>query len=476
MYSKKINFFLNNHYLYLLVLFILWYWFLGQKFINEPFIWDDLHLIRTYSIDELISVWSGSWDPDGLETPSFRPIATLLYHTQGTIFGENVQIQKIFVFLLFYLLFILIVKLLSKLNFDKIEIFLISTLLIFSKIFTTLTSWMTMSHLIFCYILLFLCLINYLNWLEKNRIINIFFAFLFGIGSILTREEVYYIPALIFLTGLYFSEFTKKNIIKIFFTSLFFFILVVIHYYLRGIFIEGAPQIAFGGFRSFLSHLLQSGITSGWFSFMTKITVLQFAWLSLIFFVSLILLINITKISVIDKKKIFILLLISLATSTPSLVASRAFGIFIPSIFSLALIVKIFFIYKNNSKSFFYKSFLSKISNIIIILLIIFGITGGYIRSDEHLKAMNKYSIYIVAYDTEVIFKKIHVEKSSVPEIRKKQKKLFLKNLGITEYISLDKIKEKIYKNEISNKIYIPNFHPLSPNFYPLLLLKERAI
>ena len=473
MYTKKINFFLNNHYLYLFVLFILWYWFLGQKFINEPFIWDDLHLIRTYSIDELMSVWSGSWDPDGVETPAFRPMATLFYHTQGTIFGEHVQNQKIFVFLLSYLLFILIIKLLNKLNFNKIEIFLISALLIFSKIFTTLMSWMTMSHLIFCYILLFLCLINYLNWLEKNKIINIFFAILFGIGSILTREELYFIPALIFLIGLYFSKFTKKNIIRIFFISFIFFILVVIHYYLRSIFTEDAPQIVFGGFRSFLAHLLQSGITSGWFSFMTKITVLQFAWLSLIFFVSLILLVNISKISLIDIKKIFILLLISLTTSTPSLISSRAFGIFIPSIFSLALIVKIFFIYKNNSEFFFNKSFLSKISNIIIILLIIFGISGGYIRSDEHLKAINRYSIYIIASDTQVIFEKSYVEKTSVPEIRKKQKKLFLENLGITEYISLEEIKEKIYKNEISSKIYIPNFHPLSPNYYPLLLLNE---
>tara|TARA_B110000881_G_C18458497_1_gene454927 strand:+ start:71 stop:205 length:135 start_codon:yes stop_codon:yes gene_type:complete len=44
-----------------------------------------------------MNVWSGSRDSDGLETPSFRPIATLFYHTQGAIFGEHVQSQKIFV-------------------------------------------------------------------------------------------------------------------------------------------------------------------------------------------------------------------------------------------------------------------------------------------------------------------------------------------------------------------------------------------
>ena len=38
-----------------------------------------------------MNVWSGSWDPGALETASFRPIATLFYHTQGAIFGEHVQ-------------------------------------------------------------------------------------------------------------------------------------------------------------------------------------------------------------------------------------------------------------------------------------------------------------------------------------------------------------------------------------------------
>ena len=62
---------------------------LGQKFINELFIWDDLHLISKYSIDECLG--SGSWDPDALEKASFGPIATLFYHTRGAIFGEHVQ-------------------------------------------------------------------------------------------------------------------------------------------------------------------------------------------------------------------------------------------------------------------------------------------------------------------------------------------------------------------------------------------------
>ena len=267
---KKINFFLNNPYIYLFVIFILWFLVLGYSFFNEPFIWDDLHLVRKYSSNELLSVWFGSWDPDGFETPSYRPIAVLFYHSLVSIFGENVQSQRLFIFLLLYLLSILVAKLLNKLNFNNTEIFFILLLLVFSKIFITLASWMTISHLIFCYILLLLSLINYLNWLEKNKTSFLIFSFLFAIASILTREEVYFIPPLIFLLGLYYADFTKKNLIKILVTSIFYFFLVIVHYYLRSIFTEGAPTLGFA-YRSFLSHLLQSGLPLGWFPSLVKI-------------------------------------------------------------------------------------------------------------------------------------------------------------------------------------------------------------
>ncbi|WP_440937302.1 hypothetical protein [Candidatus Pelagibacter sp.] len=464
---KKIIFFLNNPYIYLFFIFVLWFLVLGFSFFNEPFIWDDLHLVRKYSFNELLSVWFSSWDPDGYETPSYRPIAILFYHSLVSIFGENVQNHRLFIFLLLYLLSILITKLLKKLSFNNIEIFFILLLLIFSKIFTTLASWMTLSHLIFCYIFLILSLISYLNWLEKNKTVSLIFSFLFAIVSILTREEVYFIPPLIFLLGLFLTDFTKKNLIKISITSMFYFFLVVVHYYLRSIFTEGAPSLGFA-YRSFLSHLLQSGMPLGWFSSSAKITFFQILWICSVAFSTLILLINIKKISILEKKQIIILFLIIFVTSSPSFVSSRAFGILIPTIFSLSLIIKIFFINKINSKKFLHNNVFSKITLSILVVLIFSGVLGGFLRSNEHLKSINQYSIYIVALDTSFIFDNKNKD-MKIPEDRRIKKKLFLKSLGIDQYISIDKIKTKLLSQEISNKIYIPNFHPLSPNFKFLL-------
>ena len=49
--------------------FLIWYLLLGYKIINQPYIWDDLHLIRSFSWAEIINSWKGNWDSDGVETP-----------------------------------------------------------------------------------------------------------------------------------------------------------------------------------------------------------------------------------------------------------------------------------------------------------------------------------------------------------------------------------------------------------------------
>src|SRR5882762_9981380 len=63
---------------------------------HYPFYWDDYHQIRPYSWNELLSALHGWSDPDKLETPAFRPLATFLFAIQGSIFGENMVFQRIF--------------------------------------------------------------------------------------------------------------------------------------------------------------------------------------------------------------------------------------------------------------------------------------------------------------------------------------------------------------------------------------------
>ena len=55
-----------------------------------PMVFDDLHLVRTFSGSELAAAWTGHWDPDGLETPGFRPLSLAFNHARAALFGEKV--------------------------------------------------------------------------------------------------------------------------------------------------------------------------------------------------------------------------------------------------------------------------------------------------------------------------------------------------------------------------------------------------
>jgi hypothetical protein len=69
-----------------LLLAIAWTW----PARSWPMVFDDLHLVRTFSGSELAAAWTGHWDPDGLETPGFRPLSLAFNHARAALFGERV--------------------------------------------------------------------------------------------------------------------------------------------------------------------------------------------------------------------------------------------------------------------------------------------------------------------------------------------------------------------------------------------------
>ena len=78
-------------------------WMLARPALNVPFFGDDLHLVRTYSADELRSVWTGPWDTDGIETAGYRPLTTIFNHLRASLFGESALEHRLLLLLLFAL-------------------------------------------------------------------------------------------------------------------------------------------------------------------------------------------------------------------------------------------------------------------------------------------------------------------------------------------------------------------------------------
>src|SRR4051794_5253817 len=63
--------------------------------LSYPMVYDDLHLIRRFSPQELAQVWHSPWDVDGIETPGLRPLTPLFDHVRFVLFGENVVTHRL---------------------------------------------------------------------------------------------------------------------------------------------------------------------------------------------------------------------------------------------------------------------------------------------------------------------------------------------------------------------------------------------
>ncbi|HEX7588660.1 MAG TPA: hypothetical protein VF478_10125 [Anaerolineae bacterium] len=74
---------------------------LARESLSYSWFYDDLHLIRVYSPDELVQSFRGTWDVDGIETPGYRPLTTLFNHVRAVAFGENTAAHRIFDIALF---------------------------------------------------------------------------------------------------------------------------------------------------------------------------------------------------------------------------------------------------------------------------------------------------------------------------------------------------------------------------------------
>ena len=349
---KKIDNLSNISYIVLVsfLTFFIWYLFLGFKVINQPYIWDDLHLIRSFSLTEVINSWKGNWDSDGIETPSYRPVAILFYNFIGSIFKENYFFLRIFTFLLMISFMIEFNLILSKLGWNRIQIFIFSILIVFTKIYSTLLSWLTLSALIFCYVLALMSILLIIEWIEKKKNKFLFFSLFFAFLSIFTRETMYVLPGIIYLLLIYkqksYFAYFKKNLLIV----LPFLIIVLIHLFLRKIFVAEASHfdfslgsIKFGGEEisvgNFIKTFKSSWLPMGYWS-INKIYIIQtvtfFSWV-----ISLLvgLIISIKYISFKYKNINFtVFFLIIFLLCLPSVTVGRSFGIMLPTLITISFI------------------------------------------------------------------------------------------------------------------------------------------
>lgn len=86
-----------------------------------PMVYDDLHLIRPLEARELRAAWTGTWDPDGIETPGYRPLSTLFNHLRAVGLGQSATAHRLFAALLLAGYAALLARLAVRLGLDPLS-------------------------------------------------------------------------------------------------------------------------------------------------------------------------------------------------------------------------------------------------------------------------------------------------------------------------------------------------------------------
>jgi hypothetical protein len=176
-----------------LILAIVWTWPARRW----PMVFDDLHLMRTFRGSELASAWTGQWDPDGLETPGFRPLSLAFNHARATVFGENVVGHRHLLAGLFALDLALLVPLGRRLGLTPGASITAGLVMLFSRYSAYHLVWITDgNHLVqgLAFLVAALLLVDGLAGPSRGRLLGSLLAI--AIGLLVREDTLAALPAL----------------------------------------------------------------------------------------------------------------------------------------------------------------------------------------------------------------------------------------------------------------------------------------
>ncbi len=174
----------------------------GRSSLNNPFFWDDLHLIRTHTQAELLQVWSGTWDTDHIETPGFRPLTVYFNQIRALAFGESVVAHRLFLLVLFALFLSLAGMLARWLFSTSYRQTLLGGLLAFLHIYSVYHyAWISDGIHLFSGILIVAAILCLIQAMRSGKWGWLAGSFLCSVLAILTREDALTVIPLLFLFG-----------------------------------------------------------------------------------------------------------------------------------------------------------------------------------------------------------------------------------------------------------------------------------
>jgi hypothetical protein len=393
------------------------------------FFWDDLHFIRTYSWAEILSTFHGPNDPDGIETPALRPIATLLFCFQGTIFGENVVLQRVFMAGLMGGLLWTFGLLLKEVGLSFRYAAVVFVLFSSSRVFASLMLWITLGSLILCYIFMTLTAVFYLRWLTGERPRCLALTLGFAALAVFTREEAYTLPVVLLLLWCITSPSRtnwRRTVAGVFGVAS----IMAAHFILRRVFVPGTLpiELSLKSARSLLRCLRSAWMPCGDDVRDDGDLLLKTLWQSFL----VILILAFVRIgSNRSLVQFFGFYALGVILCTSALGAPRPYGIGMPTLaFFTAISIVILEVYQRSSRMCYGQPLWRPAVLSVLLLGIAMGVWGGIQRSMYVAEALHENSVLKVIRDGRLLFD-LDEKPASIPAGRRKACMARLAALGI---------------------------------------------
>ena len=413
----------------LLIIFLMLIWsVLFSGTFSRPFEYDDLHFIRHYSISELLSTFHGPNDPDGIETPALRPIATLFFHLQDALFGEHMILQRGFMVIVMGGLLWSVGLLLREAGLSFRHIVVVLALFASSRVFASLVLWIVLGSLILAYTFMVLAALFYLQWIKRGSRHLLALTFVFVALAVFTREEAYVLPLALPLLW-WLSAPHKTDYRRPFVATLGVVAIVAVQYALRTAFISDAPQpgLQIDQLKQ-LGHAFQSAWMPGGAINVPHDNLLYLAWTGFLFFLAAVF------ICFSDKRRVelvFGICLLGLILCTPALAVARSFGIALPSLaFFTAIAITLDDIRDGFSSGSYGQGLWRPAILAACLIGLALGITAGVRRSFYVAEALDQNAVGMVFRNGHFLFD-LYEKPATIPESRRRATLEHLNVLGI---------------------------------------------
>ena len=408
---------------------------------SYPFHWDDFHLIRQYSGPEMRSVFHGVVDPDKIETPGLRPVSILLYNLQGSLWGENILLHRIFMLFLMALFLFLVGVLLSELGIQFFQIAIVFGLFISSRVFASLVLWLSLSHLILAYIFITLTALFFVHWIKQRRIIFFILMLLSATVATFIREESYTLPVALPLIWLI-STPDRTRWREVLAASLSLLVIFAVHYWLWHFFIPNAlsPQFTFTAAKKLLRATASSWLPGGYTMVGVPDKLIGFLWIG---FLIALLVIFLGASRPAARRRVFGLCCLGALLSLPALGVARPFGIALPTLaFMTAVPVALAEIFRHATLHPWQRyAFIG-----FAMLGLALGIFGGVHRSMYVAESLRENCAVRAERDGEFLFDVLD-HPATIPKPRREAGLLRLAGLGIKSADDVKNLRRDLKEN-----------------------------